>query len=80
MKEQLWNLALYAVIFGIVYYQSYAENDWWLTIAATTVVIGFVNISATALAILWYGLIWFWDATVNYSKNRKQDNVDEINE
>jgi ABC-type phosphate transport system auxiliary subunit len=70
-------LALYAAIFGIVYYQSYAENDWWLTIAATIIVIGFVNILATVLAIFWYGLVWFWNATVNYSKNRKQDEVNE---
>ena len=77
MKEQLWYLACYAAIFGIVYYQSYAENDWLLTIAATTLVIGFVNILATVLAILWHGLIWFWNATVNYSKNRKQDEVNE---
>jgi predicted membrane protein len=78
MKEQLWNLAFYAVIFGIVYYQSYAENDWLLTIAATILVIGFVNILATVLAILWHGLIWFWDATVNYSKNRREKTEDEI--
>jgi hypothetical protein len=77
MKEQLWNLALYAVIFGIVYYQSYAENDWWLTIAATTVVIGFVNISATALAIFWYGLVWFWDQTVNYSKRNNRSEMED---
>lgn len=77
MKEQLWYLACYAAIFGIVYYQSYAENDWWLTIAATIIVIGFVNILATVLAIFWYGLVWFWNATVNYSKNRKQDEVNE---
>ena len=77
MKEQLWNLVLYAVIFGIVYYQSYAENDWWLTIAATIIVIGFVNILATVLAILWYGLIWFWNATVNYNKDRKQDEMED---
>ena len=77
MKEQLWNLALYAVIFGIVYYQSYAENDWWLTIAATTVVIGFVNISATVLAIFWYGLVWFWDQTVNYSKRNNRSEMED---
>ena len=77
MKEQLWNLALYAVIFGIVYYQSYAENDWWLTIAATTVVIGFVNILATVLAIFWYGLVWFWDQTVNYSKRNNRSEMED---
>ena len=77
MKEQLWNLALYAVIFGIVYYQSYAENDWWLTIAVTIMFIGVVNILATVLAIFLYGLVWFWNATVNYSKNRKQNEVNE---
>jgi ABC-type multidrug transport system permease subunit len=77
MKEQIWNLALYAAIFGIVYYQSYAENDWWLTIAATIIVIGVVNILATVLAIFCYGLVWFWNATVNYSKNRKQNEVNE---
>ena len=77
MKEQLWNLALYAVIFGIVYYQSYAENDWWLTIAATIIVIGFVNILATVLAILWYGSIWFWDQTVNYSKRNNRSEMED---
>ena len=77
MKEQLWNLALYAVIFGIVYYQSYAENDWWLTIAVTIIVIGFVNILATVLAILWYGSIWFWDQTVNYSKRNNRSEMED---
>jgi hypothetical protein len=77
MKEQIWNLALYAAIFGIVYYQSYAENDWWLTIAATIIVIGFVNISATVLAIFWYGLVWFWDQTVNYSKRNNRSEMED---
>ena len=69
MKEQLWNLAFYAIIFGLVYYQYYAEGDWWLTIAVTIIVIGFVNIGATVLTILWYGLVWFWNASVNFRKD-----------
>ena len=77
MKEQLWNLALYAVIFGIVYYQSYAENDWWLTIAVTIMFIGVVNILATVLAIFWYGLVWFWDQTVNYSKRNNRSEMED---
>jgi hypothetical protein len=78
MKEQLWNLLLYAIVFGIAYYQTYAEGDWFLTIGITILLIGFGQIGATVLTILWYGVVWFWDATVNYSKNRREKTEDEI--
>ena len=78
MKEALYNVFVYVIAFGFVYYQTYAEADWSMTILATILLIGFANIVATALVILWHGLVWFWDATVNYSKNRKEYKEDEI--
>jgi hypothetical protein len=72
LKEHLWNLLLYAIVFGIVFYKSYGEGDWGLTFIATIFFIGFANVAVTALGILWHGLVWFWNTTVNYNKNRKQ--------
>ena len=69
MKEQLWNLLIYAILFGIAYYQTYAEGDWFLTIGITILLVGFGQIGATVLTILWYGLVWFWNASVNFRKD-----------
>ena len=78
MKEALFNIFGYILAFGFTYHQTYAEANWILTIMATILLIGFANVVATALVILWHGLVWFWDATVNYSKNRKEYKEDEI--
>ncbi len=78
MKDAFWNIVVYVIAFGVVYYSTYAEADWFLTITLTVLLIGFANIGATVLTILWYGLYWFWNATVNYSKNRKENTEDEI--
>lgn len=71
MKEALYNIFVYVLAFGLVYYQTYTEADWFLTIAITLLLIGFANILSTVLVILWHVMVWFWNATVNYSKNRK---------
>jgi hypothetical protein len=71
MKKHLWDIAFYAVIFGIVYYQTSHDSDWMLMGIATVFFISFVNIASTVIMILFHSVLWFWDQTVNYSKNRK---------
>jgi hypothetical protein len=71
MKKHLWDIVFYAVIFGIVYYQSSHDSDWLLMGFVTVFLIGAAQVLSTFFTILLYGLVWFWDATVNYSKNRK---------
>jgi hypothetical protein len=73
LKEHLWDLLLYAIVFGIVLYKSYGEGDWGLTLIATIFFIGFANVAVTVLGILWHGVVWFWNATVNYNKNRRKN-------
>ncbi len=71
MKKQLWDIAFYAAIFGMVYYQSSHDSDWILMGSVTVFLIGAAQVLSTFFTILLYGLVWFWNATVNYSKNRK---------
>jgi|688.fasta_scaffold1118998_2 hypothetical protein len=71
MKKHLWDILFYAVIFGMVYYQSSHDSDWLLMGSVTVFLIGAAQVLSTFFTILLYGLVWFWDATVNYSKNRK---------
>ena len=78
MKKHLWDLVFYAFMFGLVYYYTAHEVDLTMTALVAVLIIGAVQIFSTFLAILWYGLVGFWDATVNYSKNRKEYKEDEI--
>ena len=71
MKKHLWDIVFYAVVFGMVYYHSSHDSDWVLMGSMTVLLIGAVQIFSTFFTILFYGLVWFWNATVNYSKNRK---------
>jgi len=71
MKKHLWDILFYAVIFGMVYYQSSHDSDWLLMGSVTVFLIGAAQVLSTFFTILLYGLVWFWNATVNYSKNRK---------
>lgn len=71
MKKHLWDIAFYAVVFGMVYYQSSPDSDWVLMGSITVLLIGAAQVLSTFFTILLYGLVWFWNATVNYSKNRK---------
>jgi hypothetical protein len=71
MKKHLWDIVFYAVVFGMVYYQSSHDSDWVLMGSVTVLLIGAAQVLSTFFTILFYGLVWFWDATVNYSKNRK---------
>ena len=71
MKKHLWDILFYAVVFGMVYYQSSHDSDWVLMGSVTVLLIGAAQVLSTFFTILLYGLVWFWDATVNYSKNRK---------
>ena len=71
MKKHLWDIVFYVVVFGIVYYQTSHDSDWVLMGFATVLLIGFANIASTVIMILLHSVLWFWDATVNYSKNRK---------
>lgn len=71
MKKHLWDILFYAVVFGMVYYQSSHDSDWILMGSVTVLLIGAAQVLSTFFTILFYGLVWFWNATVNYSKNRK---------
>lgn len=71
MKKHLWDLGFYAIMFGLAYYNTAHEVDLIMTALVAVLIIGAVQIFSTFLAIAWYGLVWFWNATVNYSKNRK---------
>jgi hypothetical protein len=71
MKKHLWDIAFYAVVFGIVYYRSSYDSDWMLMGLATLFFLGLAQVTWTILAILGHAGMWCWDATVNYSKNRK---------
>lgn len=77
MKKHLWDLVFYAIMFGFSYYHTYDEA-WTMTVLFAVLTIGAVQIISTFFAIAWHGLVWFWDATVNYSKNRKEYKEDEI--
>ena len=71
MKKHLWDIAFYAVIFGMVYYHSSHDSDWMLMGFVTVFLVGCAQVVWTILAILGHAGMWFWDQTVNYSKNRK---------
>lgn len=71
MKKHLWDILFYAVVFGMVYYQSSHDSDWMLMGSVTVLLIGAAQVLSTFFTILLYGLVWFWNATVNHSKNRK---------
>lgn len=78
MKKHLWDLGFYAIMFGLAYYNTAHEVDLIMTALIAVLIIGAVQIFSTFLAIAWYGLVVFWNATVNYSKNRKEYKEDEI--
>ncbi len=71
MKKHLWDILFYVVVFGMVYYHSSHDSDWILMGSITVLLIGAAQVLSTFFTILLYGLVWFWNATVNYSKNRK---------
>lgn len=76
MKKQVWDLLFYAIMFGFAYYQTYGE-ELYMTAMFAVLAIGAVQIISTFFSIAAYGMIWFWDATVNYNKNRKKEIGDE---
>lgn len=78
MKKHLWDVAAYLVISGFVYWQYHQEFDTANIIMTSLLLIGIIQVTATFLGILWEFLVWFWDATVNYSKNRRDRTDDEI--
>lgn len=78
MKKHLWDMGAYALILGIVYWQYHAEVDTTGIFLASLLLIGLIQVITTILGILWETLVWFWDATVNYSKNRRDNTDDEI--
>ncbi len=77
MKKHLWDIVFYAVIFGMVYYQSSHDSDWLLMGSVTVFLIGAAQVLSTFFTILLYGLVWFWDATVNYSKRNNRSEMED---
>jgi hypothetical protein len=77
LYEHLWSILIYVLISGFVYYKSSADSDLLLMAMMVAFLVGVAQITWTFLAIAGHGAIWFWNATVNYSKNRKQDEVGE---
>jgi hypothetical protein len=71
LYEHLWAVFSYVLIAGFVYYKASADSDLLLMAMMVAFLVGVAQISWTFISILWYGVVWFWDATVNYSKNRK---------
>lgn len=72
LYEHLWSIFAYLVVCGFVYYKSSHDSDLLLMGMMVVFLVGFAQIVWTFLAIIGYIAIWFWDATVNYSKNRKE--------
>lgn len=68
MKKHLWDIASYAVIFGMVYYQSSHDSDWMLMGFVTVFLVGCVQVVWTILSMLGHAGMWGWDATVNFRK------------
>ena len=77
MKKHLWDIVFYAVVFGMVYYQSSHDSDWMLMGSVTVLLIGVAQVLSTFFTILLYGLVWFWDATVNYSKRKHPNEMED---
>lgn len=77
MKKHLWDLGFYAIMFGLAYYNTAHEVDLIMTALVAVLVIGAVQIFSTFLAIAWYGLVWFWDQTVNYSKRKNRSEMED---
>lgn len=71
LYEHLWHVMCYVLISGLVYYKSSHDSDLLLMGTMVIMLVGITQIAWTFLAIIGHGLIWFWDATVNYRKNRK---------
>ena len=71
LYEHLWHVVCYLMVLGFVYYKSTPDTDLLLMSVIVAFLIGVAQIAWTFLAIVGHGLIWFWDATVNYRKNRK---------
>lgn len=78
MKKYFWDILLYAFIFGIAYYHTYSEFGLEITGFLFLMLLGLVRIFSTVLDILFDVIEWFWDATVNYSKNKRENKEDEI--
>ena len=78
MKKHLYDLGAYALILGFVYWQYHAEVDTTSIFLAALLLVGLIQVTTTVLGILWEFQVWFWDATVNYSKNKRERNDDEI--
>lgn len=77
MKKHLWDILFYVVVFGIVYYQSSHDSNWMLIGSITVLLIGAAQVLSTFFTILLYGLVWFWNATVNYSKRNNRSEMED---
>lgn len=77
LAEHLWAVFCYLLICGFVYYKSSHDSDLLLMGMMVVFLVGVAQITWTFLAIIGHGLSWFWDATVNYSKNRRVDGDNE---
>jgi hypothetical protein len=71
LYEHLWAVVCYVLVAGILYYKMPPDADLLMMSVVLVFVVGVVQIAWTFLAIIGYGLIWFWNAIANYRKNRK---------
>ena len=77
MKKYIVDLALYTLVFGIVYYQNSHDTSLVVMLALTAAMIGFATVLESVLGIVVHGAMWFWNATVNYRKGTSQHEMED---
>lgn len=75
MSDRVGNLVSYVLLFLFSWYMI-PDQDWISILIATAFFIGVSEVFATAMYFVYKAGVYFWDNTVNFRKNRNEEEVE----